>query len=206
MSDWLIQLARPSPPSAPLSMYRVGRPAVSSSFLPSGPMTTSGISRPPMAGEVAVAKRTLWPAFLSSLILPTHRPLVLGFTVPGSSSQRSSAAFALPATAWAVTGAADAGEAVWEAMDSGMTTARDAARPRARYFFIEFPLRISCGDRRFFFPWPDQRLGSYQLDSSRDYELRESKYQLFLVFLPVKLLELMQEVGRLFPFPWHRST
>ena len=159
-----------------------------------------------MAGEVAVAKRTLWPAFLSSLILPTHRPLVLGFTVSGSSSQRSSAAFALPATAWAVTGAADAGEAVWEAMDSGMTTARDAARPRARYFFIEFPLRISCGDRRFFCPRSDQRLGIYQLDSSHDYETRESKCQLFLVFLPIKLLELMQEVDSLFPFRWHRGT
>src|SRR5699024_12085333 len=64
----------------------------------------------------------------------------------------------------------------------------------------------SCGDRRFFCPRSDQRLGIYQLDSSRDYELRESKYQLFLVFLPVKLIELMQVVGRLFPFPWHRST
>ena len=67
----------------------------------------------------------------------THLPLVLGFTVPGSSSQYSSAAFALPATAWALTGTAEAEDAVWVAMDSGMRAARDAARPRARYFFIE---------------------------------------------------------------------
>src|SRR5699024_7418237 len=103
-------------------------------------------------------------------------------------------------------GAAEAEDAVWAAMDSGMATARDAARPRARYFFIEFPLRISCGDRRFFCPRSDQGPGIYQPDSSHDYELRESTCQLFLVFLPIKLLELMQEVDRLSPFPWHRST